>query len=387
MGKVPFTPFGWTEIPSVDFPASTETFDPAFAQAGNTITRIMLEHSRMIGAPSYSAAVLVDHEIVWRGAVGWADLETRTPATPETIYRIGSTSKAITATALAKMVDRGEIDLDEPISNYLSNLPNPDLGKVTPRQLASHMSGIPHYKQNTEIFGLFQTIRLQKDFATVQEAITLFDNSDLRFEPGTQFEYSSPAVTMLGAVMSEAAKKPYRQIIEDDVLKPAAATSTEPAPRAASRNSSYATFYYQDGEKLREWRPVDLSHRLPGGGYASTPSDLVRIGSLQLRDKFISSKTRQEFWTPQRLVNGEVNEQDYAIGWRWREWDVDGLGIARNANHGGVSRGSQNWLLVFPDYEMVIAFSANLKTKEFHHFGMLYEDILREFGQVVDINR
>jgi len=383
-GHLPFTPLGW-ETMQDEAPVTQEVLDPAYAQAGNLVMQHMAARRETIGAPALSAAVAIDSEIVWRGAVGWADMQSKRPATPKTVFRIGSTSKALTATALARMVDRGEIDLDAPISTYLGELPNSEWKAITPRQLASHMAGVPHYGQNGELSGLYQTITLNKHFSDVRDAVALFDASPLLFDPGTEFEYSSLGTVLLGAVMSAAVDKPYRQIIKDEVLVPAGASSTVVAPKQASKDSAFATFYFKSEARYREWRPVDLSHRLPGGGWASTPSDLVRIGALQLDSNYISTDIRDAFWTPQKLANGETNEQDYAIGWRWREWDVESVGVARNANHGGVSRGSQSWLLVFPDYNMTIAFNINSNTDEFRDFGLFYQDIFREFALTINL--
>ena len=379
MGKLPLPPFGW-ETMQGEAPVTQEVLDPAYRDAGDKVIALLDERRAAIGAPAFSAAVAIEGKLVWRGAVGWADLKTMTPATPETQFRIGSTSKAVTATALARLVDKGLIDLDAPISRYLKDMPNAEWGKITPRQLASHMAGLPHYKENEDILGLYQTVALRREYKDVRDALEVFDESPLLYEPGTEFYYSSLGTVLLGAVMSDAVGKPYQQIIEDEVIEPAGMTSTMVAPKRKGKNKKLATFYLEKDGRQREWRPVDLSHRLPGGGWASTPADLVRMGALVLNDNYISPQTRMHFWTPQRLNSGEVNEQDYAIGWRWREWDVEGVGIARNANHGGVSRGSQSWLLVFPDYEMAIAFTINSRTEEFREFGMVYQDIFREFA-------
>lgn len=379
MGAVPLPPFGWLKMEG-DAPVAQEALDPAYAQAGDTVIAALDRRRRKIGAPAFSAAVAVDGEIVWRGAVGWADLKRKTPATPATQFRIGSTSKAVTATALARLVDRGVMDLDAPISAYLDPLPNDAWTNITARQLASHMAGLPHYGDNTDIVGLYKTGALRQHYADVRDALEIFDGSSLLSEPGAAFSYSSLGTVLLGAVMSEAAGKPYREIVQDEVLAPAGMTATIVAPKRADAESDLATFYLVQDGRQREWRPVDLSHRLPGGGYASTPSDLVRMGAQMLDDDYISPATRDAFWTPQKLANGEVNEQAYAIGWRWREYEVEGVGLARNANHGGVSRGSQSWLLVFPDYDMTIAFNINTKTDEFRDFGMAWEDLFREFA-------
>ena len=231
-----------------------------------------------------------------------------------------------------------------------------------------------------ESAGLYQTVALRREYKDVRDALKIFDESPLLSEPGTDFYYSSLGTVLLGAVMSEASGKPYRDIIREEVIDPTGMTSTIVAPKRAGANKKLATFYLVKDGRQREWRPVDLSHRLPGGGWASTPSDLVRMGAKQLDDNYVSPQTRAQFWAPQKLNSGEVNEQNYAIGWRWREWDIEGVGIARNANHGGVSRGSQSWLLVFPDYDMAIAFNINSRTEHFPDFGMAYEDIFREFA-------
>lgn len=381
-GDAPLPPFGWVEMGETA-PVAQEALDPTYAEAGNKVIALLDERRKAIGAPAFSAAVAIGGDIVWRGAVGWADIASDKPATPETQFRIGSTSKAVTATALARLVEKGVIDLDAPVTNYLGDVKNPEWETVTPRMLASHMAGMPHYKENGERGGLYRSVALRTHYADVRDAVKLFDESPLLSEPGTEFFYSSLGTVLLGAVMSEAAGKPYRQIIEEEVLDPAGMASTIVAPKRRGSRENLATFYLLKGGKQRAWRPVDLSHRLPGGGWASTPSDLVRMGSIVLDTDYISEETQQAFWAPQRLANGEVNEQDYAIGWRWREWDVEGVGVARNANHGGVSRGSQSWLLVFPDYDMAVAFNINSRTDAFHNFGMAWEDIFREFALAI----
>ena len=385
-GEAPFPPWGWMEI-TEPAPSNQTLSDTSFATAGANTLNAMIAHRETIGAPAMTAAVAVKGNVVWQGAVGWADIADQTPATVETQLRVGSTSKAITASALARLVDKGVIDLDAPISAYMAELPNDGWANITPRMLASHMSGVPHYGDNQDGVGRYKTGALVDHYADVRDALEIFDDSPLLFEPGADFEYSSLGTVLLGAVMSEAAGKSYRDLIADEVLAHAGATSTIVAPMRAKDNKTLATFYFHEDGRYREWRPIDLSHRLPGGGWASTSTDLVKIGSLWLDDGYVTEETRAAFWTPQRLTNGEVNEQDYAIGWRWREWDIDGLGVARNANHGGVSRGAQSWLLVLPDYDMAVAFNINSKTDQFRDFGIFYETIIREFALAIEAAR
>lgn len=380
-GEAPFPPWGWEVMPqSEPAPASQNILAPQYADAGERVLAAMAAHREKIGAPAMTAAVAINGEVVWQGATGWADITEQKPAGFDTMFRIGSTSKAVTATALARLVDQGVIDLDAPITDYMAEIPNPAWVDITPRMLASHMAGIPHYGDNDDSAGRYETGVLRKNYADVRDSLHIFDESSLLFSPGDGFEYSSLGTVLLGAVMSEAAGKPYRQIIQEEVFAPAGMASVIVAPKRPGKNKALATFYYHEDDRYRPWRPIDLSHRLPGGGWAATSTDLVLMGAKNLDENYISKTTRETFWTPQQLNSGEVNEQDYAIGWRWREYEVEGVGLARNANHGGVSRGAQSWLLVFPDYNMAVAFNINSKTDEFRDFGSFYEVIFREFA-------
>lgn len=384
-GNAPMLPFGWIEMPE-EVPVSESVFDARFEEAGQQALDALATHRAKINAPSMTAAVAINGELVWQGAAGFADIAASRAANADMILRVGSTSKAITATALARMVQRGEIDLDASISIYLDELPNDDWALITPRMLASHMAGLPHYENNDDTDGLLVSMRLNKSYDDIRDSLHQFDESSLRYRPGEDFEYSSNGTVLLGAVMSEASGKSYRKLIEDEVLVPANASSTIAAPKHM-RGDEFAVPYFTKSGDHRRWRPVDLSHRLPAGGWASSASDLVKIGSLWLDDDFISPDTRTLFWEPQTLANGNTNEQDYALGWRWREWTVDGDLQARNANHGGVSRGGQCWLLVYPDYDMVIAYNMNGRTEDFAPFSEFHDNIFAPFARALRNSR
>ncbi|MEM8771939.1 MAG: serine hydrolase domain-containing protein [Pseudomonadota bacterium] len=380
-GEVPLPFWGWVERPSEAAPGN-QVAEPGYAGAGSRALAKLEAHRQKLGAPAMSAAVAINGEVVWAGAVGWADMAERKAATPQNQFRIGSTSKALTATALARLVDKGVIDLDEPIGTYVNDLPNEAWATITPRMLASHMAGVPHYDQVENDPGKLEYAIMRKHFGDMRDALSLFDDSPLLFEPGADFEYSSLGTVLLGATMEAAAGERYRDVVKLEVLDPIGMGETIVAPKRAGRGDDLASFYLRRGERFRIWRPVDLSHRLPGGGWASSPSDLVRMGAGWLDADYITPDTRDQFWAPQRLFGGEVNEQDYAIGWRWREFEVEGLPAVRNANHGGVSRGSQSWLMVLPDYDMAIAVNINMRTDNFWDFGSAWEGVFRPFVEL-----
>ena len=381
-GKVAFLPFTETNAIPESSPAQQRVFDPAYEPAATAAISHMIATKQSINAPAISAAVAIEGEIKWAGATGWADIEGKRPATTNTQFRIGSTSKALTSVALARMVDQGAIDLNTKIANYFDTLPNENWRSITPRQLASHTAGLPHYKENTDYIGLYQTTALQTRYTDVEDALEVFDSSDLLFEPGAQFSYSSLGTVLLSATMQQAGNTPYLELVKNLVLGPLNLNATD-AEYNIDDKSNFATFYWNNKGRqshVKPWREVDLSHRLAGGGFISTPSDLVLLGSHFIDSGFVSEQTRQEFWTPKPLPDGTMPPHNYSVGWRVIDLDLGAdIGKVSIANHGGVSRGSQSWLMVIPEYKMSVAVNINSNTDVFWDFGGVSMEIAKAF--------
>lgn len=342
---------------------------------------LLRAHVAKIHAPAISAAVAIDGKIVWAGAVGWANIEKQIPATVDTQFRIGSSSKAVTATLLAKMVQDGIINLDTPISHYYPQLPNPQWEKLTPRQLASHTSGLPDYIDNYgDIWGWYYLFKLNKRYASVRESLEVFDDTSLLFEPGSQFHYASFNTVLQSAVLETVAGESFLETMRKQVFIPLQMNATAAEYELPEKNSLAGFYWNHDGQHpaYRVWQKVDLSHRLAGGGFISTPSDMVKLGSAWLDDGFIAPETRKLFWQPQTLADGAVNEENYALGWRWKDYE-DENGKVSNANHGGISRGSQSWFMVIPDKGMVVSVMINSNVGEFWDFGQVSMPLARMF--------
>lgn len=380
-GKVPF-PFFYTylDIPK-DSPTQQLLHNKVYKETGDNALSLLTQHKTNINAPAISAAVSINGELVWAGVSGWADVENKTPVTTDTQFRIGSTAKALTGTALARLVDAGVINLDVPISNYMKNLPK-QWQKITARQLASHTAGLPHYKENTDYVGLYKTIALSTRYERVEDSLAVFDDNELLFEPGTQFSYSTFGIVLLSAVMENAADTPYLDIMQQQVFDPLAMKATM-AEFIGEDSKNLSSFYWNNRgakSKVRKWRDADLSHRLAGGGFISTSSELVKMGNAFLQDDFISAKTRDIFWTPQTLPDGSETPKGYSLGWRFMTIKVDDeFGEITIANHGGVSRGAQSWLMVIPKHNMSIAVNINSNTKVFWSFGKVSMQLAKLF--------
>lgn len=381
---------GWTDLSAelpTEKPAQSKVYQPEFqATAEQAITT--LKQSQQQGQfPALTAAVAWRGQLLWAGAVGYADLESQKPASIESQFRIGSTSKAVTATALARAVAAGVIDLDAPISRYKTDLPNSSWQDLTLRQLMSHTAGFPGYDGNTDRIGALRTWVKWGEFHDVHDALDLFDESKLLYPAGTHFHYSSFDVNLASAVLQSAVKTPFLQYLDAQVSQPlglsSLAASELPSPHQVS-------FYMTHDGYAKKHREVNLSQKWAGGGLAASSVDLAVLGSAWFNPDFIPAAVQQQFWTPQKLSNGDVNEQFYALGWRnfsqnYLFCDKDNP-LSRTVSfvhHGGVSDGAQSWLVIYPELQLVVAMNTNTVKEKYCDFAKQAASITRPFLQQI----
>lgn len=307
---------------------------------------------------SISGAIAIEGRLMWSGVVGLASVENATPASISSQYRIGSVSKSLTATALARMVDLNMIDLDANVQEYLPDYPGYET-PMTVRQLASHTAGVRHYAADLTLFPPHDSY-LNEHFDNVMDATAFFKGDSLQFVPGEGFAYSTYGYTLLSAVMQEAAGIPFLQLMTELLFEPLEMRATGPE-NYDGEMKDLVSFYYAEAGLYGSTRPVDFSIKWAGGGFVSTPTDLVTLGSALLSDRFIEPETRKLFFTPQPLFDGSRNPQAYALGWRHHE-TIHILGEDHPVDvvhHGGTSVGGVAFFMLVPNYDISIAFMSN----------------------------
>jgi CubicO group peptidase (beta-lactamase class C family) len=319
-----------------------ERFEPAI-EAG----RAVLDSLRLAtGIPGLSVAVGVGGNIVWAEGSGLADLENRVPVTPMTKFRIGSVSKTVSSIAVGQLVDKGALDLDLPVQTYVPAFPE-KRWPITTRQVAGHQAGIRHYR-GTE----FESGR---HYSTVDQALSIFADDSLLFEPGTEWSYSSYGWNLVSAVVEGAADEPFLAYMRREVFDPAGLPDI--VADHVDSIVAFRTRYYQkaprDGAILNA--PfVDNSNKWAGGGFLSTPSELAELAFALFEGELLERETLELLWRKQRLRDG--SETEYGIGWYVSE-DAAGR---RMVGHGGGSVGGTTLFWLWPEQELVVALTANL---------------------------
>lgn len=325
-------------------------------------------------------AVGRDGSLVWLEAQGYADLESRREVTTQSQFPIGSVSKPLTAVVALRLAERGVLNLDADSRTYVPGFPR-KRHVVTPRQLLSHQAGVRHYNFMMT-FPSFSEMTLNRQFDSVGESLSVFSNDELLFEPDTAFHYSTYGYTLLSAVIEGATRTPFLRVMAEELFGPLRMRATEADDARApnpKRTRDYASVL-EDGAVIASPR-VNSSNKWAGGGFRSTPSDLVRFGIAVLKQEVVNAETATLMFTPRRLRNGSVNPQNYGLGFRIGAIRPPGEPSRTTPvyHHGGTAVGAQSILLLVPERRIVVAICGNVYAGGSDKFLQAAADIARMF--------
>ena len=338
------------DVPSVSLAAPPQKWAAA-ADQGRQIARAGLVRQNL---PGLSVAVGVDGDIVWAEGFGWADMEKRVPVAPGMRFRIGHTSKALTSAAVGLLLEKGTLHLEDEIQSYVPEFPRKQW-PVTLRQLMGNVAGVRHYESDA---ASMTTAHCER----AADGLKSFADDPLRFEPDTQYGYSTYGWVLVSAAVEAAAKEPLSTFMTAQVFKPLGMTatsfesSTEPI---ADRVTFYQRRFTGDGgEGVMPASTVDFSCFAGAAAILSTPSDLVRFGMAINGGKLLQSHTVKKLQTPQVLTSGK--ETEYGLGWMVEEVTLAGE-PTRMVHHASRSlKGGTTSFMTFPERRLVVAVTANI---------------------------
>ncbi len=303
-------------------------------------------------APGVSAAVVEDGKYAWSAGFGMADLEGFVPATSQTLYRLASVSKSLTAVGTMELWERGKLDLDAPVQKYCPAFPQKE-APITTRMLLAHLSGIRHYRAESNDDPEVGNIRHFAD--PIQGGLQFFANDPLLAKPGTRFSYTTHGYTVVGCAIEGASGAKYTDYMRENVFVPAGMTHTVADNRYAI--IPYRTSFYQKDKSgsVVNSEFLDSSYKIPGGGWLSSAEDMAKFEVAVLNDLLVKRSTRDVMWTRQKTGDGSPN--NYALGWGWGSGKRAGL---NDVGHGGGQQGTSTFIMLVPDQRAGVVVLANL---------------------------
>ncbi len=236
-----------------------------------------------------------------------------------------------------QLKEKQKLNLNHKLSKFIPDYPQGD--KITIHHLLSHTAGIPDY---TSVDGYK---RIMRNPTSPQQLIELFKNKPLEFEPGSQFVYSNSGYVLLGYIIETITGKPYKQILEEFILKPLKMENTgyESAnPSLENRSVGYLKI----GKNFIKAPKVEMTVPYAAGAMYSTVNDLFKWHQTLKGEQILKKESLQQMFTP---VKG-----NYGYGWR-----MDTLFDQKRIYHGGTISGYRSAFIQMPEKDLLFITLAN----------------------------
>jgi CubicO group peptidase (beta-lactamase class C family) len=301
--------------------ATVGRHESAAAAVGATQTELSADFEGMVRRlmtrdqiPGVAVGVVERGHVVYARGFGYRDVAHRLPVTPDTLFPLGSCSKAFTATAIALLVDQGRLALDAPVRTYLPDFALADpqaAAAVTTRDLLTHRSGLPRH----DLFWYDAPFSRDELYRR------------LRFlEPAgrahAQWRYDSLMYVVAGRIVEKLSGERWESFVQSRILAPLEMHRTVLSPEAMKADANHAAAYaLRDGRVQAIPMLEHLSAIAPAGAVASSVKDLARwLAFHAMRSPaLLRERTWHELHRPQaempQPAESEVQDAEYALGW------------------------------------------------------------------------
>jgi serine beta-lactamase-like protein LACTB len=208
-----------------------------------------------------------------------------------------------------QLVEKGKIDLDAEVQRYLPGFPKKQW-PVTIRELLGHQSGIRHYREDGS------DIDSTTHYTDRIEPLKIFKDDPLPFEPGTKYSYTTYGFNVLGAVVETLSGMKYTEYVQEHIFKPAGMDQIGPDDTYAIIPHRARGYRLQNGV-LQNCDLADTSNKIPGGGFVSTVSDLVKFALRVNAGSLVKKDSAHLMFTAQKTRDGKPTT--YGMGFFIRE--------------------------------------------------------------------
>jgi CubicO group peptidase (beta-lactamase class C family) len=304
-------------------------------------------------------------DYTWVKGFGYADLENKVPALPESAYRLASVTKSMTGEAVVQLAERGKLDLDAEIQKYVPDYPKQQW-PVTVRNLLTHT-------------GAGQTgSGLGPEHVTTKEVVARISKYPIKYEPGMRFDYQTAGYNLLGAAVENVSGQSLDAYLRENLFAPAGMRDTR-MDDVIELIPNRVRGYELVNNEVKNAPFIDVSSRFGGGGLIGTVPDLLRWARAALAGKIVSPKWADEMLKPFTSKSGRYTglgdgDTYYTLGWMVQP--VNGRLAAFAA---GSQKGTETLLYYFPEKRLGVAVACNLQFAPTERYARrLYELVTGE---------
>jgi CubicO group peptidase (beta-lactamase class C family) len=334
-----------------------------------------LEEAYPADGPGAAVIVVRDNEVLFRSALGMADMELGVPLSPDNVFRIGSITKQFTAAGILLLEEQGKLSVSDNINKYLPDYPTQGHA-IKIENLLSHTSGIFNY---TNIPGYFDGVAIRKD-VTTEELIEVFENLPMDFAPGEQYRYSNSGYVLLGAIIEKVSGQSYAEFMQTAIFdKLGMKHSFHGGPQIIlNRANGY------QGEAGEYSNAAYLSMTQPHGAGAllSTVDDLAKWSKALFGGELLSKVSLKKMTTDFELNNGEHTGYGFGlgVGERFGEREISHNGGIHGFSTSGI------WLPKQKIYAAVLSNNADSRSPDFLAARMAFDAAGADYPRLLAID-
>ncbi len=264
---------------SDSFPTATPESQGISRAAIDGLEKVLqgyLDQDMFVGA---EFVIIKNRHLVYQKAFGLRDKEAELPYTANTICNIRSMTKTLTGAAAQILIDRGQLSLDDKVSNYITSFGNDTHRDITVRQILTHRAGLP-------LTAFTESIDQYADLQAIAEAV---GGMDLLHEPDSKFWYSDAGTDVVGAVVAQVSGMPLDQFVTTEIIEPLGMTDSFYALDAEDPRFDRISNLYIGAANAwsRFWQPADGPlYPFAWGSQTiySTPIDYAKFLALWMDD-------------------------------------------------------------------------------------------------------
>lgn len=308
--------------------------------------RELLEKAYAEDGPGAVAIVVDDGRIVYHAGRGLADIEAGTPITTETVFRYASITKQFTAATILQLVAEGKVSLDAPLTDYLSEYPQPG-GAATVRQLLNHTSGIMSY---TNLPGMRDTAVTTKP-RTTADMLDYFDHEEMPAAHGERMAYNNSGYILLGAIIERVRGKNWDVAVRERIASPLGLASLNSGIYEAGM-PMMARGYSVEGDEVVPAQEIHMSFPHAAGALVGTAGDLATWAQALHSGKVVPSALYAQMIAPTTLANGTTSTYGFGLD------NSDVRGEAAIGHSGGIFGFSTDSIFL-PDEDVFVAVLTN----------------------------
>jgi len=266
--------------------------EPILSSSKNMEDEISQIINRMDDNGQFSGAVLISvkGDIVYKNAVGYANLEDSIPNIVDTKFRIASFTKPFTAMLILQLVEEEKLQLDGKLTQYLPEFPKEKGENITIHQLLTHTAGITGESRISNL------IDIEKEYYSRERLLNCIAKRELVYEPGKGREYSNFGYALLGLVIEKVSGKSYDEVLQEKICQPAGMMNTLEDITAQAIENRAIGYNYNYFSGLEKASFLDMSFCLGAGQLLSTVKDLYLFDKALYTDKLLNEESKKLFF-------------------------------------------------------------------------------------------